>query len=230
MAKYIPSPRDWVREQVELYESSGGTKGTTLRDTGLPVIIVNPTMPLGPGDWHFTPPTRMLHFLLTKAPPAYLDFRFNVVDVRDAAEGMALALERGKVGERYILGGENVSMRNFLAIVSEASGKAMPRVSIPKWVAFAASHVSELIADHVTRRMPNAPVTGVRLAAHSLDFDTSKARRVLGLRTRPLAETVADSIAWLSAQGYLGAPATARRAPPRRAAAVSRPDRVLDLR
>jgi len=194
---------------------------------GLPVVIVNPTMPLGPGDRHFTPPTRMLHFLLTKAPPAYLDFRFNVIDVRDAAEGMALALDRGTVGERYILGGENVSMREFLAIVAKASGRPMPRVAIPKWMAIAASYASETIANLVTRRMPNAPITGVRLATHSLDFDTRKARTALGLRTRPLATTVADSIAWLAAQGHLGAPA---RAPSlRRPAAVSRTGNVLDL-
>ncbi len=194
---------------------------------GLPVVIVNPTMPLGPGDRHFTPPTRMLHFLLTRSPPAYLDFRFNVVDVRDAAEGMALAAERGKVGERYILGGENVSMRDFLGIVAAASGRTMPRIPIPKWVALAASHASEMIADHVTSRMPTAPVTGVRLAARSLDFDTRRARTMLGFRTRPLAATIADAIAWLAAQGHLAAPA--QRAPIHRPRAVSRSDSVLDV-
>lgn len=195
---------------------------------GLPVVIVNPTMPLGPGDRHFTPPTRMLHFLLTRSPPAYLDFRFNVVDVRDAAEGMVLAAERGRVGERYILGGDNVSMREFLRIVASASGRGMPRLPIPKWVALAASHASETIADLVTSRMPNAPVTGVRLAAHSLEFDTRRARTALGFRTRPLAATVADAIAWLQAEGHLAPPA--RRALSRRPGAVSRPDRVLDTR
>lgn len=207
---------------------------------GLPVVIVNPTMPLGPGDRHFTPPTRMLHFLLTRPPPAYLEFRFNVVDVRDAAEGMALAAERGTIGERYILGGENLSMREFLGIVASASGRRMPRMAIPKWVALAASHASEFTADLITNRMPNAPVTGVRLAAHSLDFDTRRARSELGFRTRPLAATVADAIAWLQLEGHLPLPprhAPARRpgvasrpAAPARSSAVSRSGSILDTR
>ena len=195
---------------------------------GLPVVIVNPTMPLGPGDPHFTPPTRMLHFLLRSPPPAFLDFRLNVVDVRDAAEGIALAAERGHAGERYILGGDNVSMRAFLALVARTSGKPMPRLAIPKWIALVASHASEMIADHLTHRMPNAPVTGVRLAVRSLDFDTRKARTVLGLHTRPLATTVADAVAWLAAQGCLSEPA--QRAGSRQPSSVSRPSRVLNAR
>ena len=176
---------------------------------GVPVVIVNPTMPLGPGDDLVTPPTRMLVNFLTGATPAYLDCEFNVVDARDAALGHILAAERGRVGERYILGGANVRLGALLAELSGQTGIPMPQRRVPYPVALAAAYVGEGLA-RLTGKPPMAPLTGVRLARTSLAFDCSKARSELDWRPRPLNETLADTLAWLESSGRISLPARAR--------------------
>ena len=170
---------------------------------GLPVIIVNPTMPMGPGDRRLTPPTRMILDILNGRVPAYLDCMMNIIDVRDAALGHVLAGERGAVGERYILGGTNLRMAELLALLEEVTGQPMPRRRIPYWVALAAGLGSEFVADHLTRRSPMAPLTGVRIAGRPVTFDSGKAGRDLGLPRRPLRDTLADAVAWLSEAGLV---------------------------
>lgn len=173
---------------------------------GLPVVVVNPTAVLGPGDDNLTPPTEMLRLLLNGGPGFFLDCPLNFVDVRDVALGHLLAAERGRIGERYLLGGTNLTMRQLLALLSGLTGLPMPRRAIPPWVALAVAHVSETLADHVTHRPPTAPLTGVRLALQSAAVDAGKAARELGLAPRPLAETLADAIGWLHAHGHLRRP------------------------
>lgn len=146
---------------------------------GLPVIVVNPTLPVGPGDRFLTPPTRMLVLFLNGGTPAYLDFDFNMIDVRNAALGHILAAERGRIGERYILGGENLRLAKLLDTLEELSGLPMPQTRIPYWLALAFAGVAEFVADRVTHRYPTAPVSGVRLARTPSVFDSSKAAREL---------------------------------------------------
>ncbi len=171
-------------------------------ERGLPVVIVNPTLPVGPGDHNLTPPTRMIAQFLGREAPAYLDCQLNMIDVRDLALGHILAAEKGRIGERYILGGENLRMSQLLAILDEVSGVAMPKARVPYWLAWATGAVSELAADLLTHKRPMAPFAGVRLAGTAMAFDCSKAQRELGLPHRPIRESLADAVAWLAEEGY----------------------------
>ena len=172
-------------------------------ERGLPVVIVNPTLPVGPGDRGLTPPTALLLLLLNGQAPAYLDCSLNFVDVRDVALGHLLAADKGRVGERYILGNENLRLSQLLELLHELTGLSMPWIRLPYAVALTFAAVSEFLADHITRRPPRAPLTGVRLVRRPLDFDSSKARIELGLPRTPLHISLADTIRWFGDQGYL---------------------------
>jgi dihydroflavonol-4-reductase len=170
---------------------------------GLPVVIVNPTLPIGPGDYLMTPPTRMLRDFVNGKHPAYLDFDMNLIDVRDAALGHILAAERGRIGERYILGGENLRMSQVLNMVQEVTDLPMPRLRIPYALALGWAAVSEFIADNLTHRPPAASLAGVRVAGASMIFDCSKAVCELGLSPRPVRQAIADGLLFLCQQGRL---------------------------
>ncbi|MBX9777155.1 MAG: NAD-dependent epimerase/dehydratase family protein [Xanthobacteraceae bacterium] len=172
--------------------------------SGLNALIVNPTVPIGPGDHNLTPPAAMLSMFLKGQSPAYLDCTLNLVDVRDVAAGMVLAAERGRAGERYILGGDNVALRDLLALLQQLSARPMPKRAVPPWLALASAAVTEFVADHVTGRTPAATQEGVRLALRSGPFDSRKARNELGYATRAIKDTLADTISWLSAVGAVG--------------------------
>lgn len=170
---------------------------------GLPVVIVNPTLPVGAGDHRLTPPTRMILGFLNGRFRAYLDCVLNLVDVRDAALGHVLAAEKGRIGERYILGNENLRMDDLLAMLNELTGLPMPRLSVPYWPVFVASAVSEFVADHVTHRPPTAPLSGVRLARRPMAFDSGKAERELGLPRTPIRDSLADAVLWMEESNLL---------------------------
>jgi dihydroflavonol-4-reductase len=172
---------------------------------GLPVVIVNPTMPVGPGDHLLTPPSRMILGFLNGETPAYLDCEFNIVDARDVAAGQILAAEKGRVGERYILGNINLGLGELLDKLHRMTGLSMPRMRVPYALALASAVVSEGMAA-VTHRPPMAPLTGVRLARTSMAFDSSKARSELGWSCRPLEQSLRDAIDWMSGRGLLRRP------------------------
>ena len=165
---------------------------------GLNALIVSPTVPVGPGDRNLTPPAAMLLMFLRGKSPAFLDCILNLVDVRDVATGMVLAAERGSAGERYVLGGNNVALRDLLILLEQISGRPMPKHSIPGWLALASAGVAESVADRITGRTPAATREGVRLALRSGPFDSRKARAALGYAPRPLRDALADAISWLS--------------------------------
>jgi dihydroflavonol-4-reductase len=164
---------------------------------GLDAVIVNPTVPIGPGDQNLTPPAAMLLMFLQGRSPAFLDCTLNLVDVRDVANGFIFAAERGRAGERYILGGENIAMRDLLTLVQQVSGRSMPRHSVPGWLALASASVAEVMADVVTGRAPAATREGVRLALRSGPFESSKARNELGYISRGLRDALVDTVQWL---------------------------------
>ena len=170
---------------------------------GLPVVIVNPTVPLGPGDYRLTPPSRMILGFLNGNYPAFLDCILNVIDVRDVAMGHLLAQEKGNIGERYILGNTNLQLSELLATLAELTGLEMPKRRIPYWVALTLSIVQEFIADRLTHKPPAASLTGVRLARTPLLFDNTKAKQELGLNCRSLQESLLDAIAWYQQQNLL---------------------------
>lgn len=173
---------------------------------GLSVVVVSPTLPVGPGDRHITPPTRMIVDFLNRKIPAYLDCRLNLVDVRDVAEGHILAAQRGRSGERYLLGHENMMLSRLLLMLKEITGVVMPEHKIPYWLALMVGVLQEFVADHVTHKAPMAPLTGVRLAGRGNDFDSEKAVRELGFRQTPIRQALIDEIIWLVETGHVNLP------------------------
>ena len=172
-------------------------------EEGAPIIIVSPTLPVGPGDRGKTPPTRMSVAFCKGELPAYLDCRFNLIDARDAARGMILAMEKGRTGIRYLLGAENLRLSDWLGMLGEESGQPVPRWKVPYSVALIAAWFSELWADWVTGKMPLATITGVRLTRRNMHFDPSVSLQELGLKPRPIREAARDAVAWYRSQGWL---------------------------
>jgi dihydroflavonol-4-reductase len=166
--------------------------------SGFPVVIGTPTMPIGPHDHNLTPPTAMLrHFLLSGRVQLYLDFVVNLVDVRDVATGLVLAMERGQIGHRYILGGESIRLREILRLVATISGRRKLLLAVPGPIAETAATVIELIADHVTHRPPSGTAEGVRIALRATPLSIDKARREIGYAPRPVEPVLRDTIAYL---------------------------------
>jgi dihydroflavonol-4-reductase len=135
--------------------------------------------------------------------PAFVDTGLNVVHVRDVAEGHWLAAERGRVGERYILGHRDMTLAEILAELAELTGLPAPRVKLPYAVAWAAGAVSTALATYVTRRPPAVPLEAVRMARRHMFFDPGKAVRELGLPQTPVREAFEDAIGWFEERGYI---------------------------
>jgi dihydroflavonol-4-reductase len=165
---------------------------------GLRVVIVNPTVPIGPGDHNFTEPTRMLELFARKPPPMVLDSTLNLVDVRDVATGLVLAGERGRAGERYILGGENVSVRELARRVGSQCGRSTNVHAQPGPLALAIGAASEWFEGQMIRRTPRVSIEAVRIALRSIPLDTRKAETELGYLPHPIDDAIADAVAWLT--------------------------------
>ncbi len=161
--------------------------------SGLPVVIANPTMPIGPHR-NLTPPTAMLRYFLKRRVQFYVDFVLNLVDVRDVAAGLLLAMERGQIGQRYILGGENITLGNLLGMVNAISGRNAVRIPLPARFAQIAAAAMDVVADHVTHRPPSATAEGVRIALHSKPLSNEKSRRELGYTPRPIEPALREII------------------------------------
>ena len=170
---------------------------------GLPVVIVAPTLPVGPGDNRITPPTRMILDFINGKIPAYLNCGLNMVDVRDVARGHILAAKHGRPGERYILGHENLLLSELLHRIEEITGLSMPKFRVPYLVALAAGAVCEFTADYITHRPPTAPMNGVRLTRRPMFFNSDKAVQELGFLQTPIRYALADEIKWLIEKGLV---------------------------
>ncbi|MEM9046063.1 MAG: NAD-dependent epimerase/dehydratase family protein [Pseudomonadota bacterium] len=160
-------------------------------------VIVQPTAPLGPDDFNLTPPSQMLYDLANGTLPALIDCTWNFVDIRDLAEGVVAALELGKPGRRYLLGGTNMTTAEMVEIFNPLSAKPAPRIRVPYWVALSAARAEAAIGA-VIPGPPKASLTGVKLAGPLLHFDTSRAREELEFTTRPPEETFRDALAWMT--------------------------------
>jgi dihydroflavonol-4-reductase len=169
---------------------------------GLPVIIVNPSTPVGVGDHKPTPTGQIIVDFLNGRMPAYVDTGLNIVDVEDVAAGHLLAAERGRIGERYILGGENLTLRQILDLLAEISGRPHVRFHIPHAVALAWSYVDVTLARLNPHRTPAATPEKVRLSRRYEFFDPGKAVRELGLPQTPAREALHKAIDWYRAHGY----------------------------
>ena len=173
------------------------------REEGLPAVIVNPSAPLGPRDVRPTPTGRMIVQAARGRMPAYVDTGLNVVHVDDVAEGHLLAFARGRVGERYILGGEDMSLRQILEEVARLTGRRPPRLRLPHDLVLPIAYLAEAVARVAGGHEPIVTVDGVKLARKLMYFASEKARRELGYRARPAREAIADAVAWFRAEGYL---------------------------
>lgn len=166
------------------------------------VVVASPTIPIGMYDWNATPPTAMLFRFLNGRAPAFIDCTLNLVDVRDVAEGIRLAGERGRPGQRYVLSGENLTLRQLLLRLERLSGRPMPSLALPDGVAMIVAALAEWIADTISRTAPVATREGVRLARRPAPVDDAKARLELGYRARPIDDALAMAVAWLARQAH----------------------------
>ncbi len=168
---------------------------------GLPVVVVNPTTPVGPGDWKPTPTGRIIVDFLNGKMPAYVETGLNWVPVEDVAAGHWLAAERGRVGERYILGGRNMSLKEVLDVLARISGRPSPRVRLPHAVAMAAGYADQFFS-RLLDRPPRIPLEGVRMARHKMFVDGSKAARELGFQAGPVEAALERAVAWYGQNHY----------------------------
>jgi dihydroflavonol-4-reductase len=174
-----------------------------LARSGSPIVVVNPTLPIGPGDWGRSPPTQMmLDFCLGKRS-AYLDGELNLMDVRDIAAGAIAAMEKGRPGVRYLLGAENWSIREVFGTLANITGLPAPSWRVPYPVALAAAYASEFFADAVTGKIPAATVTGVKLTRRRMHFDASRSLSELGIAPRSVSKAIGESVDWFRAIGWL---------------------------
>jgi dihydroflavonol-4-reductase len=171
-------------------------------EEALPAIIVNPSTPIGPRDVKPTPTGRIIVEAARGRMPGYLDTGLNLVHVDDVAEGHIAALKRGVVGERYILGGENVLLADMLAEIAGMVGRRPPRWRIPHAAVIPIAYAAEAAA-RLTGREPFTTRDGLRMAQHHMFFTAAKAQRDLGFRARPYRAALDDAIRWFSAAGYL---------------------------
>jgi dihydroflavonol-4-reductase len=172
------------------------------QESGLPAVIVNPTTPIGPGDWKPTPTGRMILDFLRGRMFAYVDTGLNLVPVEDVAEGHLLAAERGRVGERYLLGGPNVSLKELWAALAGLTGRRAPSLRIPHALALAVGCGSTLVA-RARGREPAVPLEAVQLARQVMFVDVSKARRELGFEAGAIEAALDRAVRWYVDRGYI---------------------------
>jgi dihydroflavonol-4-reductase len=173
-------------------------------EAGLPVVIVNPTTPVGPGDWKPTPTGKIIVDFLNGRMPGYVDTGLNFVPVEDCAAGHLLAAERGRIGERYILGGCNLTLKEMLDRLAAISGLPGPRWKFLHALAYVAACVDTLVSGAL-RREPQIPLEGVRMARHKMFVDASKATRDLGFSPGPIEGALERAVRWYEANGYVAA-------------------------
>ena len=168
---------------------------------GLPLVIVNPSTPIGPRDIKPTPTGKILVDFLKRALPAYLDTGLNIIAVEDCARGHILAERKGRVGEKYILGNVNVTLRGIFELLGEVTGLPVPKVRLPYTPVLLAAYVNEAFS-RVTGKEPLIPLAGVQMAAKFMYFDSSKAIDELGLPQNPVKDALMRAIEWFRANGY----------------------------
>jgi dihydroflavonol-4-reductase len=171
-------------------------------DHGLDVVIVSPSTPIGPRDIKPTPTGRIIVEAAQGRMPAFLDTGLNLVHVDDIAEGHVLALEKGRSGENYILGGENVSLGRMLADIAALTGRKAPTLSLPRAPLYPLALAAEAVA-HLTGKAPFLTRDALKMASHQMFFCSAKAARELGYAARPYGQGLADALAWFRQAGYV---------------------------
>jgi dihydroflavonol-4-reductase len=182
----------FLAEQVALDAAKSGAR----------VVIVNPTAPVGPGDWKPTPTGRIILDFLKGKMPAYVDTGLNVAPVEDVAAGHLLAAEKGRIGERYVLGGRNMTLKQILDVLAAIAGRSSPRVRLPHAVALMAGYADEMVA-RILGREPRIPVEGVRMSRHKMFVESDKAQRELGYQPAKVEAALERAVRWYEERGYI---------------------------
>ncbi len=169
---------------------------------GLDLVVVNPSTPIGPWDFRPTPTGQMIVDFLKRRMPAYLETGLNLIHVKDVARGHLLTEEKGRIGEKYILGHENLSLSRIFQLLADLTGLPAPKVKLPYWPILAMAYVDEFFATHIRRRPPRMPVAAIRMAKKYMYFDNRKAIQYLGLTLSPVRQALADAVDWFRAHGY----------------------------
>lgn len=172
------------------------------RRDGLPVVVVNPAAPIGPRDIKPTPTGKMVLDTAAGRVPAYIDTGLNIVHVDDVAEGHVLALEKGRIGERYVLGGENMLLKDVLALIADVAGRKPPRLRLPESVVYPAAFLMENFA-RLTGIPPLMTRDHIKMARKKMFYSSAKAIDELGYRPRPVRQAVEDAVAWFRTNGML---------------------------
>jgi dihydroflavonol-4-reductase len=182
----------WMAEQ----EASKAAKA------GLPVIVVMPTTPVGPWDWKPTPTGKIILDFLNGKMPGYVETGLNFVGVEECAAGHLLAAEKGKIGERYLLGGENLTLKQLLDRLSRITGLSAPKLKIPHGLALGVAYANTVFSRLIGRE-PGIPVEGVKIARHMMFVDCSRAQRELGFKAGPVGAALERAVRWYAANGYI---------------------------
>jgi dihydroflavonol-4-reductase len=170
---------------------------------GLPVVIVNPSTPVGVGDWKPTPTGKLIVDFLNGNMPAYVDTGLNLVDVEDVARGHLLAADKGQVGEKYILGHENLTLQQILQLLAVLTGRPAPRFKVPYVLALGVAYADVAVARLIPRREPFVPPVGVKLSKKKMFFDPAKAVRELNFPQTPVHEALRKAVQWFQDNGYV---------------------------
>ena len=173
-----------------------------LARNGLPVVVVNPTAPVGPWDVKPTPTGRMVLDFARGRIPAYISTGMNLVDVEDVAMGHVLALEKGRAGERYILGNSNMSLRQVFKLLERVSGKRAPKIRIPIWLAMGAGYIDEFVEGKLLNKQPSIPLEGLKVSRKPMYVSCEKAVRELGLPQSPVEAALEKAVRWFQEHGY----------------------------
>jgi len=182
----------WLAEKEALSAAKGG----------LPVIVAMPTTPVGPWDWKPTPTGKIILDFLNGKMPGYVQTGLNFIGVEDCAAGHLLVSEKGKVGERYLLGGENLTLKQMLDALSKITGLPAPKLKIPHGLALGVAYASTVFS-RLLGREPGIPVEGVKIARHMMFVDCSRAQRELGFKAGPVAAALERAVRWYAANGYI---------------------------
>jgi dihydroflavonol-4-reductase len=182
----------WMAEQEVLNAAKAGA----------PVIVAMPTTPVGPWDWKPTPTGKIIVDFLNGKMPGYVDTGLNFVGVEDCAAGHLLVAEKGKVGERYLLGGENLTLKQVLDILSNITSLPAPKLKFPHGVALGAAYASTFFSRLVGKE-PGIPVEGVKIAQHKMFVDCSRAQRELGFKAGPVSAALQRAVIWYEQNGYV---------------------------
>lgn len=174
---------------------------------GLPVIVAMPTTPVGPWDWKPTPTGKIIVDFLNGKMPGYVETGLNFVGVEECAAGHLLVAEKGKIGERYLLGAENLTLKQVLDILEKVTGLSAPTLKIPHGVALGVAYASTIFSRLIGEE-PQIPIEGVKIARHKMFVDCSRAKRELGFQPGPVAAALERAVRWYEGNGYV----TARRA------------------